>query len=185
MKHFKTAIALVLGLVVMLQAGVAFSASDPQVYAGEQLRTLGILSGYEDGSLKLDNPINRAEMATIMVRTLGYAEKEIASQGVPFTDVKDGFWAFSNIEKAAALSLISGYPGGEFKPTNNITFAEMSAIYLRAIGAEVNPEEAWPTNYMNLGKQKGLITDEDIDPNHVVTRGEVSDYLWRLLLIKH
>ncbi|WP_105615533.1 S-layer homology domain-containing protein [Vallitalea okinawensis] len=179
-------LGLLLAFVLFLQPVNVFSATDEQTYAANQLVTLGIVTGYEDGSLRLDNNITRAEVATILVKILGYDDKHVvANEELDFSDVSQDFWAFQNIEKAAALGLISGYPEGTFKPNQNITFAEMTATMLRAIGAEVDPNEPWPTNYMSKGQSIGLITEESIDPNHIVTRGEVFEYLWRTLLIKH
>ena len=82
----------------------SFAATDAQIQAGNKLRTLKILSGYEDGSLRLDNNITRAEIATILVRVLGYENTIIIGmEEQKFKDVKDNHWASNNIKKAAKL----------------------------------------------------------------------------------
>ncbi|WP_236289997.1 S-layer homology domain-containing protein [Paenibacillus allorhizoplanae] len=57
--------------------------------------------------------------------------------GVPltFTDtnlVED--WAVKSVKQAVQLGLISGYPDGTFRPTVNITHAEMISMVVKALG---------------------------------------------------
>lgn len=185
MKRVRNRIIGVLCLMLAVAPLASNAATEKQLYAGEQMKSLGILSGYEDGDLRLDNNITRAEIASIMVRTLEGSNNKPVNEEPNFSDVVEGNWATKFIKQAGAMGIISGYTDNTFKPSNNITFAEMMAIYLRSIDAEVNPEDKWPENYMNLAKEKKLLLEEEVDPNHKVTRGEVCEYLWRLLLIKY
>lgn len=70
----------------------------------------GIISGYEDGSYRMENSVTRAEAVALIQRALGIS---IRSTGVcRFTDVKKDFWAYANILTAAASSASSSdtYP---------------------------------------------------------------------------
>ncbi|NLM13753.1 MAG: S-layer homology domain-containing protein [Epulopiscium sp.] len=163
----------------------SFAATDAQIQAGNKLRTLKILSGYEDGSLRLDNNITRAEIATILVRVLGYENTIIIGmEEQKFKDVKDNHWASNNIKKAAKLGLITGYPDGSFKPNQDITYAELLAMMVRITKQDKNLEGAWPYNYINRGRQLGIVQDENIHFNQKVTRGVVAELLWNTLLVK-
>ena len=77
-------IAMSIALILMM-AVPARAATGEESYAGNQLRILGILRGYEDGSLKLDQPIVRAEVAALTIRLLGSENKTVEGEGRDFT----------------------------------------------------------------------------------------------------
>lgn len=175
--------ALFLAVVMMTPAVEA--ATSEESYAGNQLRILGVLKGYEDGSLKLDNKITRAEVATLGVRILGYETKAVAGEGRSFSDVKADHWATELIQKAYKLNLIQGYPEGTFKPEGNISYAEVVAIMINALGEKENISGDWPYNYINHAKTLGIIpATSNEDPNKQVTRGEMAVIIWDTLLVK-
>jgi len=51
-----------------------------------------------------------------------------------FPDVGTGFWAFQEIEALAAADITQGFPDGTFKPTANVTRAQMATFLARALG---------------------------------------------------
>ena len=51
-----------------------------------------------------------------------------------FPDVAPGFWAFQDIEALAASGITTGFPDGTFRPTANVTRAQMAAFLARALG---------------------------------------------------
>ncbi len=51
-----------------------------------------------------------------------------------FPDVATEFWAFQEIEALAASGITQGYPDGTFKPTANVTRAQMATFLARALG---------------------------------------------------
>ncbi len=53
-----------------------------------------------------------------------------------FSDVPDSHWAYNDIAKCVAQQIILGYPDGSFKPSNNITRAEMAAVIYRMLKEE-------------------------------------------------
>lgn len=175
-------------LVTVLLIGTATlttGATSEESYAGNQLRILGILRGYEDGSLKLDQPIIRSEVAALTVRILGYEGIEIEGEGRDFTDVESSYWAYSVIQNAFKLKVINGYPDMTFKPKGDITYAEVVAIMVNALGEQTDLEGDWPYNYINKAKAVGIIPSDSMeDPNKVITRGEMSVIVWDTLLVK-
>lgn len=164
---------------------IAAAASEEEIYAGNQLSVLGLLKGYSDGSLKLDNNITRAEVATLTVRMLGYENTVIVGNEKEFKDVAKSFWGYNNIQNAYKLSIMQGYPTNEFKPNNNITYAEVVAIMVNALGEGKELTGTWPDNYLDKGKALGVIpSNSTVSANKVVTRGEMSVIIWDTLLIK-
>ena len=172
-------------LLMTLTWGSVFGASSEQSYAGNQLRILGIMKGYEDGSLKLDQPIIRAEVAALTVRFLGFEKDDVIGEGRNFTDVAQDYWAQDVIQKAYKLGVIKGYPDVSFKPLNNITYAEVVAIMVNALGKQDQLVGEWPNNYIDKAKSLGVIPkNSDEDPGKIITRGEMSVIIWDTLLVK-
>lgn len=96
----------------------------------------GIIEGYPDGTLRPNNPINRAEALKILLLTAN-ADRilaEFGSSNLPpatFPDVPSNSWFAEHVAKGQALGLIEGYPDGTFRPEQPITRAEAAKlIYL-------------------------------------------------------
>ncbi len=53
-----------------------------------------------------------------------------------FPDVGTGFWAFQEIEALASSGITTGFPDGTFKPTANVTRAQMATFLARALGLD-------------------------------------------------
>lgn len=143
-----------------------------------------ILNGYEDGSLKLENNITRAEFCALIMNMLkldvdGFIENR-------FKDVKEGAWYYNAINKVAELGYINGYKeDNTFRPSNNITYAESCAILVNILGYNDELEGNWPDNVISkatdLGINKGL---EDLKSSYKMTRGEISEMLVNSMEIK-
>jgi len=175
----------VIGLVLLLLVGTVYGLTNEERYAGNQLKVLGILKGYPDGSLKLDASIKRAEVAALTVRMLGYESKAVSGESHIFTDVHQDYWGNLVIQKAYNLKIIHGYPDNSFKPLGEITYAEVVAIMVNALEAQENLEGNWPDNYIEKGKEIGVIPKASHTPaNKVVTRGEMAVIIWDTLLVK-
>ena len=85
----------------------------------------GILSGYEDGTVRPDNYITRAEMASIITRALGAAQEGDISF---FTDVSSDKWYYLPLSKAYAMGAFRGDGNYNMLPNNNITFQETFTV---------------------------------------------------------
>ncbi|CEQ17870.1 ZmpA/ZmpB/ZmpC family metallo-endopeptidase [Paraclostridium sordellii] len=114
------------------------------------LASKGLLNGYEDGTFRPENPITRAEVATILVRSSGDIKQKFKKI---FPDIDDSHWANKYIEKAAELGYMLGYEDGSFKPDQVITRGE-TVVTLNRIYR--NPCDLKETN-----NSKILFTDLD------------------------
>lgn len=88
-----------------------------------------VITGYEDGTLRPDNPLTRTEMTVILVRALGI---EVDPGAVPgFADVSEiQPWARPHIAAAEEAGLIEGIGGNRFAPKQNATRAEVVKLLL-------------------------------------------------------
>ncbi|HJV47513.1 MAG TPA: S-layer homology domain-containing protein, partial [Bacillota bacterium] len=96
----------------------------------DQLAQQEIMSGYPNGTFAPEQPVTRAEMASIVAKW-----KQIpisSSQSVDFTDIQ-GHWAQNTIEAIKEAGWMSGYADGTFKPDQFITRAEAAAILNRVL----------------------------------------------------
>lgn len=172
------AAAMILGL-----ASVAFAASFSDTVDHEretaikQLAGLGLLNGYPDGTFRPENPITRAEFAKVMVYALGLkdAAEMLAGVPVPFTDVEANHWATGFISIATSQEIVKGYPDGTFGPQNNVTYAEVITMLLRAIGyGPVLDKQVWPTAYLAKAAELKLNKGISFLANAPATRGDVA-----------
>ena len=85
----------------------------------------GILSGYEDGTVRPDSNITRAEMASIITRAFGASKEADISE---FSDVPADKWYHSAFSKAYSMGAFSGDDQKHMNPENNITFQECFTI---------------------------------------------------------
>ena len=98
------------------------------------LTSIGILTGYGDGTFKPNEPITRAEFAAVISR---FDESAAAGAALNFSDVPETHWAFGAISKAVEKSWLNGYPDGTFKPQNAITRAEAVTVINNMLNREL------------------------------------------------
>ena len=115
------------------------------------MTSIGILKGYQDGTFLPNRSITRAEMAAIAARFAHLMGTNVTTEST-FTDI-DGHWAKEDIEFAASVGWVRGYPDGTYRPQDNITRAEFMTLANRML--ERQPEEpgdlledmtVWPDN---------------------------------------
>lgn len=92
----------------------------------QNLISRGIVKGYEDGTIKPQNNITRAEFSKIVAVYLE-SEGKLLDSLYSFDDIIDS-WAIDNIRILSGNNLISGYGDKTFKPNNPITRAEVARI---------------------------------------------------------
>ena len=88
--------------------------------------------GYEDGTVRPERNVTRAEVATVFYRLLTEAmRKSNWSVDNSFPDVEQGIWYNIAVSVNSMMGVIRGYPDGSFRPDNSITRAELAAIAAR------------------------------------------------------
>ena len=88
----------------------------------------GIIAGYPDGTFKPEDPVTRAEFSKMVARAFA-----VRAAGKPtFSDIKDN-WAKAYIAALTEAGIVSGFPDGTFRPSKDISRAEMTTILMRVI----------------------------------------------------
>jgi len=152
--------------------------------SADTLVKMKILNGYEDGSLRLDNNITRAEFCALIMNMLGINVDKLPEN--KFSDIKDGAWYFNAVNKVAELGYINGYKeDGTFRPGNNITYAESCAILVNMLGYNDELTGQWPNNVIDKAKDLGVTGGLSVsDASYKMTRGEISVMLVNGMSIK-
>ncbi|MGG3505613.1 S-layer homology domain-containing protein [Paenibacillus lautus] len=91
----------------------------------------GIVKGYEDGSFRSNQSVNRSEMAVMIARYLGLALPEAETE---FRDQQAiPAWAEKEIAAATAAGIVNGRSGNRFAPRDSATRAEAVMMILRML----------------------------------------------------
>ena len=118
--------------------------------------SLGIITGYEDGSVKPDSKVTRAEMASIVLRMLAITSWSPYQNG--FTDVTTAHWAADQIQAAQDASIISGMGDGTFVPDGDVTYAQVVVMLVNAMNYQDDAEYygGWPNGYLKAAALSDL-----------------------------
>jgi len=116
------------------------------------MANMDVLKGGIAGTFLPDDPITRAEFAAITARFARLMQMAPVNS-LTFSDTA-GHWAEGDIEYAAAIGWVSGFPDGTFRPEHSITRAEVIGLVNRMLRR--TPETAgdlldakmlkWPDN---------------------------------------
>ena len=93
---------------------------------------MAYIRGYEDGTVRPEANITRAETAQIFYNLLTEDSREaFHATSCAFTDVPDGQWYATCVATLAKAGILCGYEDGSFRPNAPITRAEMATIISR------------------------------------------------------
>lgn len=135
---------------------------------------LGIITGYEDGSIKPEATVTRAEMATIILRMLKLSETDYKNV---FLDVASDHWAAGIIQTAVEQAIVDGMGDGTFVPEGNVKYEQVIKMIVAAMGYATDAEMAggYPNGYISVGSSslsllKGVkgMTGEDMPRGEVI-----------------
>ena len=91
----------------------------------------GILTGNENAEIKGNSVITRAEMATIIVRSLNASTENFDKPS--FSDVTADDWYAKYVECAKTLGIVKGYEDGTFGGDDLVTRREAFAMVHRVV----------------------------------------------------
>ncbi|MCY9657914.1 S-layer homology domain-containing protein, partial [Paenibacillus anseongense] len=165
----------------------------------EQMANKWLVQGISKEEFRPDQPVTRAELAAMIVRTLG-----IKSSGddASFKDMNTKEWYNNAVNAAVKAGIITGYEDGTFRPEQTITRQEMAVMMSRALlAAGYNEQKVqgeapsyedqkqiqpWSQEAIDhLGKLKLMegTSSSSFDPDKEATRAQSAVMLLRLLQI--
>jgi parallel beta-helix repeat protein len=161
----------------------------------EALASQNIIAGFPDGSFKPNDPVTRAQFATIITKAL---TPPVKRPGIKFKDVASNFWAYAAIQSAYQSQFVSGYPDGTFKPQQQIPRVQALVAIANGLGLTANNQNvlSFYTDAAQIPKYaiapvaaatvRQLVinypTVKQLNPNRQATRAEVAAFVYQALV---
>lgn len=148
--------------------------------------------GYEDGTIRPNGHITRAEAATVFFRLLTDEARDAnLTDRSPYPDVSAGDWYNKAIATLSRMGILYGYEDGSFRPNATVTRAEFAAMAAR-FDTEAKPVDTpftdltgcWAADEIAKAYGKGWVNgygDNTFRPNGPITRAEAVTLINRVL----
>ncbi|WP_217597478.1 S-layer homology domain-containing protein [Cohnella sp. GbtcB17] len=165
-------------------AYAATSAETIPAWAAAEIQTwqeLGLLKGDENGLVRPNGAVTRAELAAMLNRMYGYGTGSAAS----FADVPAQAWYAADIAKVAAAGIMQGDAAGNATPLANVTREQAAVMLGRALHlsaassagslADEGQIAAWAKDAVHALQAAGYITGTpagEFQPKKSLTRAE-------------
>ena len=174
--------------VQVLPAKAAFKDITDEVlsFKASVLQSLGVVSGYEDGTFRPTAKLTRAEFSKLAVAVMGLSKTatNYASKTL-FNDVKGGTWAAGYVNLAYTQGIINGYGNGSFGINDSITYGQAVTIILRILGyTEEQTGSIWPDNQISYAASLNLDEGLTLKASDTLTRGAAVTLLYNFLYTK-
>ena len=180
------------GQWLLTQTNKAFSSNEPQeaLYdivghtneeAVRYLEENGIIEGYDDGSYKPENFVNRAEFTKIIVGAKLGSEPDKPAENC-FPDVDRNAWYATWVCYAKENGIIDGYDDGDFKPANNINLAEAAKILVNTLDVPMSSDSGgqWYDVFIRSLQNNSYIPDSFDSVSQLVSRGQMAELIYRI-----
>ncbi len=186
-RRIKLTIATLTSCIALNTIAFASSFTDVKDHWGKDhinnLTSKNIITGYPDKTFKPNSNISREEVSKILSSYIG--EKEVENDKL--SDI-EGRWSTKFIKHLVNEEIITGYPDGTFKPSNNVTRAEFATITYKYLAKEnkltegqinklTDIEGHWAKQSIEGVAKAGVVKgypDGTFKPNNSITRAEVS-----------
>jgi len=152
-----------------------------------------VLEGYDDGTFRPYQTINRVETLKAVLLMLGFSISDDNGSNLGFNDVTPGAWYVKYIRTGKLYGIVHGYGDGSFKPEKQVTKAEALVMMLNAAKVRYSlvvpactykpypdvASNAWYTDSVCYAKYYELTEDDSyFYPSKLLTRGEMAELLY-------
>lgn len=183
----KKGLAILLTLIMLftMQSVTASAASFADTLgesceaAVDVLSELGIVEGKAEGAYEPNGALTRAEMTTIILRTIGMAD---TAEGIDiFEDVSFVHWAYGNITTAYQMGIVQGTSATTFDPDATVTRDQAVKMVIATLGYSVAAEAmgGYPSGYLTKATQLGLL--DGVASQTDMTRGDMAILMYNAL----
>ena len=175
MRNLKKILAMVLALVMSLSlmatAGAAsfpdVDAENPYATAIEVLDGLKVFQGFEDGTFKPTDTLNRAQAAVLVYRIATgdvenkYLDNYTYMQQSKFNDLDGYNWAKGYINYCQNAGIVVGTSATTFNPGAPVTGYQLMVMLLRTLGygkaGEFTDPKGWELQTAAIAEREGLL----------------------------
>ena len=153
----------------------------------EELATIGIIQGYQDGTFRPNAPISRMHVVALLTRAFSF---EPVREAYDFSDVSSTHPYYDAIITLQQAGIIDG-TNGAFLPAENMTRAQLAKVLVGVLGltpegtssfADVDSEH-WSAGYIAVLEHEGIALGDNgkFRPNEPVTRAQFVAFLYRIM----
>lgn len=176
------AVLLLLTATEVAAAGFSDVNFDHKYYrAIDLISGRSIAQGYDDGTFRPNEFINRAEFVKIIGVSAGIYDS--SENEDCFSDVPADQWYSSYICSAKKAGLVNGYPDGHFGPDEQINFVEALKIVEKGMKVQyVENTDPWYLGPVNTASLRNLIPLGIDSFDQKLTRGEMADLIARFIM---
>ena len=170
--------------------------------AVEYLKAQGIVSGYDDGTFRPDQKVNRAEALKLIVAPIATRGQLNGYTTSSYDDVAKGAWFLPYVEWARQrMGLIDGPPNATaFNPSRNVTKIEFLKMFLLSqevdaagafgeiklpLATDVTDTGQWYYPYMRyaITASMTLVSQQGtLNPAQALNRGQIAMMMYRFFL---
>ncbi len=182
-------------LAVMLAALMLVSASGLEIFiiassdeylsfgtSASYLETIGVMQGYGDGDLHLEEPIQRYQAALFFARVItGITNADAWGTGAS-AEYKDVPEYGPVIDMVSDMGIVRGYGNGVYGYNDGIRYQDMCAMLVRALGYETDDMvKAYPMSYILKVKELGLDL-ANVKGSDYLNRGQTAQMVYDALV---
>lgn len=195
---------LPLGVGAQSQSFSDVAPNSPLFSAVEYLRAMQVMRGYDDGTFKPDQKVNRAEAVKIIVSSLATDGELKQFTKSTYADVPADAWFFPYVEFARQkLGIIDGPPAQtSFKPADPVLKAQLLKMFYVANGIDsqslysevklpfsedVRDASQWYYPHMRYSLASSMVVSDsygELNPEKALSRGDIALLLHRYYLYR-
>lgn len=194
MKNLKKLVSVIVTLSMLISSLAAVSVSaeygdidstNSHYKAVKVLSGLGIVNGDDEGNFNPASDIKRSEMVALICRAMGEESVAQSAGGSTFADVSADHWAAGYIAWGVAGNIVNGVGDNKFDPDASVKFQDAVVMILRALGyeriAQRSENGGYPTGYLKVASQKGLLASANFDGAKAATREVIAQLIYNAL----
>ncbi|MBD1825382.1 S-layer homology domain-containing protein [Cyanobacteria bacterium FACHB-DQ100] len=188
-------------MVAPASAQAAFSDVASDNWASpfiQELASRNIIAGFPDGTFRPNDPVTRAQFAAILLKAFPNAPR--VNTPINFSDVPSNYWGLQAIRNAYATGFLAGFPGGTFRPNDNIPRAQALVSLSNGLRyASTQPADSvlqvytdasnipgYARNSIAAATERRIVVNYPdvrfLNPNQVATRADVAAFVYQALV---